>query len=379
MPPASPLEFSLLLRTYRYPLRSTPLLRTQTSCSRTFHRRSFNSSSSNPNSSSTHNHSSSSNQASNSTLKAQHTAFDSPDQSLADRTSSPGSTTASAKSLPNMSSKLIPANPADVMVIRDVTPNITTFSVPFLRFGTIKVGGRGTLVRLSTGTLAIFSPVALTDDVRAKIAALGTTVSHIIAPDIEHHIFLSEWKAAFPDAKLIGPQGLPEKRAKQASSDDKIRDDPFAVVFEAGPAKRDLRIDPAFDADFDYEFVDAHPNKELVFYFRPDRVLIQADLFFNLPATEQYSRVPDAQKAPGLADRLFGSLQTTEGDGKWARRVQWHLFSAKDRKGYSESVRRIAEWDFETVIPCHGDTMVGDGKERFLKVFAWHLNGGKKL
>ncbi|KAG7104686.1 hypothetical protein HYQ44_015998 [Verticillium longisporum] len=373
------MEFSLLLRTYRYPLRSTPLLRTQTSCSRTFHRRSFNSSSSNPNSSSTHNHSSSSHQASNSTLKAQHTAFDSPDQSLADRTSSPGSTTASAKSLPNMSSKLIPANPADVMVIRDVTPNITTFSVPFLRFGTIKVGGRGTLVRLSTGTLAIFSPVALTDDVRAKIAALGTTVSHIIAPDIEHHIFLSEWKAAFPDAKLIGPQGLPEKRAKQASSDDKIRDDPFAVVFEAGPAKRDLRIDPAFDADFDYEFVDAHPNKELVFYFRPDRVLIQADLFFNLPATEQYSRVPDAQKAPGLADRLFGSLQTTEGDGKWARRVQWHLFSAKDRKGYSESVRRIAEWDFETVIPCHGDTMVGDGKERFLKVFAWHLNGGKKL
>ncbi|CRK27226.1 hypothetical protein BN1723_003421 [Verticillium longisporum] len=268
MPPASPLEFSSLLRTYRYPLRITPLLRTQTSISRTIHRRSFNSSSSNSNSSSTHNHSSSSNQASNSTLKAQHTAFDSPDQSLADRTSSPESTTASAKSLPNMSSKLIPANPADVMVIRDVTPNITTFSVPFLRFGTIKVGGRGTLVRLSTGTLAIFSPVALTDD---------------------------------------------------------------------------------------------------------------ADLFFNLPATEQYSRVPDAQKAPGLADRLFGSLQTTEGDGKWARRVQWHLFSAKDRTGYSESVRRIAEWDFETVIPCHGDTMVGDGKERFLKVFAWHLNGEKKL
>ncbi|KAG7147386.1 hypothetical protein HYQ46_003770 [Verticillium longisporum] len=57
MPPASPLEFSSLLRTYRYPLRITPLLRTQTSISRTIHRRSFNSSSSNSNSSSTHNHS----------------------------------------------------------------------------------------------------------------------------------------------------------------------------------------------------------------------------------------------------------------------------------------------------------------------------------
>ena len=44
-----------------------------------------------------------------------------------------------------MSSKLIPANPADVMVIRDLTPNVTIFSVPFSRFGVFKVGGRGTL------------------------------------------------------------------------------------------------------------------------------------------------------------------------------------------------------------------------------------------
>jgi hypothetical protein len=44
-----------------------------------------------------------------------------------------------------MSSSLIPANPADLMVIRNVTPSITTFSVPFLRFGKLAIGGRGTL------------------------------------------------------------------------------------------------------------------------------------------------------------------------------------------------------------------------------------------
>lgn len=44
-----------------------------------------------------------------------------------------------------MSSKLVPGNPADVMVIRNITPNIVTFSVPFARFGKIKIGGRGTL------------------------------------------------------------------------------------------------------------------------------------------------------------------------------------------------------------------------------------------
>ena len=44
-----------------------------------------------------------------------------------------------------MTDKLIPANPAKVLVIRNVLPNIVTFSAPFFRFGRLKVGGRGTL------------------------------------------------------------------------------------------------------------------------------------------------------------------------------------------------------------------------------------------
>lgn len=47
-----------------------------------------------------------------------------------------------------MSSKLIPPNPDEVMVIRQVTPEITTLSLPFLRFGKIKIGGRGTLGKM---------------------------------------------------------------------------------------------------------------------------------------------------------------------------------------------------------------------------------------
>lgn len=53
--------------------------------------------------------------------------------------------TSTATKSHNMSASLIPSNPADLMVIRNVTPNIVTFSVPFSRFGRIKIGGRGTL------------------------------------------------------------------------------------------------------------------------------------------------------------------------------------------------------------------------------------------
>jgi hypothetical protein len=44
-----------------------------------------------------------------------------------------------------MSDKLVPQNPEGVMVIREITPNVTTLSVPFLRFGRIKFGGRATI------------------------------------------------------------------------------------------------------------------------------------------------------------------------------------------------------------------------------------------
>lgn len=44
--------------------------------------------------------------------------------------------------------RLFPSNPSEVMVIRYVTPDIVTLSLPFSRFGLIKFGGRGTLGRV---------------------------------------------------------------------------------------------------------------------------------------------------------------------------------------------------------------------------------------
>lgn len=275
-----------------------------------------------------------------------------------------------------MSSKLIPQKPEDVMVIRNITPNVVTLSVPFARFGTIQVGGRATIVRLTSGNLAVFSPVALTEPVKAKLAELGGTVAYIIAPDMEHHIFISTWAKAFPNSHIIGPAGMPEKRAKQ--NDEMIGNETFNTVFD-GKTKLAQTVTPEFDADFQYEFVDAHPNKELVFFYKPDKIMIQADLIFNLPPTEQYSRVPKGAgpESQGVLARFFSNVQSTAGDAKGMKRLQWHLMSRSDRAGWDESMKRIDAWDFVTMIPCHGDTMEGNGKEVFRKVMDWHLNGKK--
>ncbi|KAK1758516.1 glutamyl-tRNA amidotransferase [Echria macrotheca] len=260
-----------------------------------------------------------------------------------------------------MSSSLIPANPSAVMVIRDVTPNVVTLSVPFLRFGKIPVGGRGTIVRLTSGALAVFSPVALTPEVKAKVESLGGNVQYLIAPDMEHHIFISDWAKAYPAAKLIGPDGLPEKR--KGMTDEKIGKEEFAVVYKAD-TKRQTSVSAEFDADFEVEYVDGHANKEIVLFYKPEGVLIEADLMFNLPPTEQYSRVPEAERPkPGLLAKFFSSAQTVEGKGQ--KRLLWHAISRGNRLSFNESVQRIDKWDIKTIVPCHGDVIEKNAKGVF--------------
>ncbi|KAL9097565.1 MAG: hypothetical protein Q9165_000461 [Trypethelium subeluteriae] len=253
-----------------------------------------------------------------------------------------------------MTSKLVPPNPSEVMVIRKITPNITTLSVPFLRFGRIKIGGRGTIVRLSSGALAVFSPVALTPEVKETVKGLGE-VKYIAAPDLE----------------VIGPEGLAEKRAKQ-----KNENVPFSVIFSSKD-KDANRVDPEFDADFDHEYVDAHPNKELVFNFRPDKTLIEADLLFNLPATEQFSKHSESPTS-GLFTQLFNSINNTRGNAIWQKRLIWYAFSASNRPSFNSSIAKINKWDFNRIIPCHGDVIETDGNGIFQKVMAWNLQAAQK-
>ncbi|KAF2715520.1 hypothetical protein K504DRAFT_396934 [Pleomassaria siparia CBS 279.74] len=263
-----------------------------------------------------------------------------------------------------MASNLVPFDPTKVMVIRDVVPKtVTTFSMPFSRYGNFKVGGRGTVVRLVSGALAVFSPVALTDEVKQRLAEMGE-VKYITALDIEHHIYLGPWAAAFPTAKVLGPEGLPEKRASQ-----KNEDVPFAHVFTKSPTV--TTIDAEFDSEFSYEYVYAHKNKEIVFLHRPTKTLIQADLIFNYPATEQYSKT-DQSPTAGILTKIFGALTNTAGNGQ--KRLIWYGISSGDRTGFSNSMKRINQWDFDRIIGCHGDVVDTNGKGIFQKIMEWHLS-----
>ncbi|PGG95746.1 hypothetical protein AJ80_09917 [Polytolypa hystricis UAMH7299] len=268
-------------------------------------------------------------------------------------------------------SKLTPAKPEEVMVIRNLTPDLVTLSVPFSRFGLARVGGRATIIRLKSQDLVVFSPVALTPDVKSTIESLGGKVKFLVAPDIEHHIFLSAWKQAYPDAQIIAPDGLKEKREQNPET----RGLKFAHILT--PTNKHGYKIPEFGDEMEIEYVDAHPNQEIVLFHKPTKTMVEADFIFNLPATEQFSKSEESP-TQGLVTKLFVALMSAKGSVTWQKRTIWYLFASKDRKGYAQSANSMAKWDFDRIIPCHGDVIETGGKETFTNLLEWFLDGDKK-
>ncbi|KAJ5947403.1 hypothetical protein N7466_000418 [Penicillium verhagenii] len=259
--------------------------------------------------------------------------------------------------------QLFPTDPSSSMVIRAVTPEIITFSLPFARFGIIRFGARGTLIKLATGSLAIFSPVSLTPEVRETVETQGGNVKYIIAPDLEHHLHITAWKNAFPEAHILAPHGLWEKRQKVPE----FRSTPFEYVYKDGARS----ISEEFDAEFEVEYVQGHGSREIVVLHKPSRTVIEADLVFNLPATEQYSRTEEGSTANFLT-RMVLPLLSVKTPSTGHRRFAWYVL-ANDRAAFTESMRRIIRWDFDRLIPCHGDVVEKGAKGVFQDVMAWFL------
>lgn len=223
-------------------------------------------------------------------------------------------------------------------------------------------------VKLSTGSLAVFSPVNLTAEVRETVDALGGNVKYIAAPDLQHHLHITAWKNAYPQAEILAPQGLWEKR----QSNPEFKNTEFQHVFKKDGTPRS--ISEEFDAEFETEYVYGHGSRELVVLHKPSRTVIEADLLFNLPATEQYSKSEEGSL--NFLTKLVMPLLSTAPPAIGQRRFAWWILSPHDRKAFCRSLRRIDQWDFDRLIPCHGDVIERGAKHVFRDVMAWLLPGG---
>lgn len=242
---------------------------------------------------------------------------------------------------------------ADETVIRTLNSSVTILSKPFSRFGIFRIGGRSSIVKLRSNNLAIFSPVAITPAVRRKVDELGNQVKYLIAPDYVHHLYIGEWKKTFPQAQVIGVEGLPTKK----------NDVKFDYVFTK---KEHPTLPKEFTDEFDCVYFSGFVNKDLCMFHKPSKTLLVADLLFNLPAHEQYSQSKSNPTA-GLS-KLFNMLSWRS---TMHKRFLWYLAGA-DRASMIRDAKTVAAMDKQTIVPCHGD-VVHNANQAWNEVYSWFL------
>ncbi len=203
---------------------------------------------------------------------------------------------------------------------------------------------RSVIVCLPGGDLWVWSPIKLTPELRADVEALGRP-AHLVSPNKIHHLFLSEWKAAYPEAKLWAPASTIKKRkdlAFEPPLDDEL------------PAAWEGQLDQVrFDGSF---FMD-----EVVFFHEESSTAIFADLSENfsndfLKAHWSWWQRPIA--------RIW---KIVEGYGYAP--LEWRLTFNKEKARAAKE--KILAWKPERVIMAHGEWIRSNGEGYIRQAFAW--------
>lgn len=200
---------------------------------------------------------------------------------------------------------------------------------------------RMVVMRLADGGIVIWSPVALTAELRAAIDALGP-VRFLVPPNSLHHSFVAEWQTAYPDGITLAPPGL-----------------------------RAIRPDLRFDADItdagivgwaeQVEHVIMHGNRittEIVFFHRPSGTVLFTDLIQHFPRhwfsgwRALVARLDLMVAAEPSVPRKFRIAFT-------------------DRKAVRTAVDRVLDWPIDKLVMAHGMPVTSDAKNFLRRAFAW--------
>lgn len=200
---------------------------------------------------------------------------------------------------------------------------------------------RMALVQLAEGGLFVWSPVALTDTMRAEVEALGP-VQFIVAPNSLHHLFVQQWQAAFPSAKTVAAPGL-AKRRKDIKLNGELGDEPHA----------------GWANDIDQVAVRGNAiTTEVVFFHKASGTVLFTDLLQSLkPGSFRGWRA--------LVAKLDGM---TAGE---PRVLQKFRVAFTDRKAARQAIRRILAWPVRQVLMAHGPVVNTDAAALLQRAFSW--------
>jgi hypothetical protein len=231
-----------------------------------------------------------------------------------------------------------------VSALRPFGPEIWLGEGPVVSFYGFAYPTRMAVIRLPDG-LFVWSPIALTQDLRGDVDALGP-VRWLIAPNPLHHLYLGEWRAAYPQARLHAAPGLRKKR-KDLAFDAELGDAP----------------DPAWAAAIDQvPMRGSFAMTEVVFFHRASGTAVFADLIENFPPTWFTGW-------RGVVARLDGIVAPNPGAPR-----EWRA-SFLNRRAARAALDRILAWPIARVVLAHGDVVERDGAAFVRRAFAWLARG----
>lgn len=200
---------------------------------------------------------------------------------------------------------------------------------------------RMTVLRLSNGDLIVWSPVAISDALRAEIGRLGP-VGYLVPPSTLHDTFLAEWQRAYPEANVYAPPGLAERR----------QDIRFDGAFSDGPIA-------GWAGEVDVVIVPGNRiTTEIVGFHRKSGTAIFTDLLQQFP--------------PGWFKGwrgLVARLDLMVGDAPAVPRKFRVAFT--DRRAAREALDRILAWPTQEVLMAHGQPVARDGQAVLRRAFGW--------
>jgi hypothetical protein len=190
---------------------------------------------------------------------------------------------------------------------------------------------RMAVARLRDATTWIGSPIELDAELREEVEALGEP-RHLVEPNKLHHLALSQWVDAWPDANVYAPPGLAKKRPDISFVAELTDESPAAWADEIDQ----VRVEGSF------------AMTEVLFFHRPSRTCLVGDLI--------QKHDPDAMKAwqrwVMKADGLAGP------DGSTPR--EWRL-TFLDRARAREAIRTAIAWNAANVVIADGTNAFGNG------------------
>ncbi len=223
-------------------------------------------------------------------------------------------------------------------------PDIWTAEGPVVSFYTFAYPTRMAVIRLKDGGLFVWSPITLTAELKKAVGDLGP-VRFLVSPNKLHHLFLDEWKSAYPEARLFASPGLRKKRSDLAFDGD------------LGDA-----AEPAWAADIDQVPVRGSPFlTEVVFFHRASRTAIFTDLLQNFP--QDWFKGWRAVLA-----RLDGIVAPHPGAPR-----EWRASFMFNRRLARAALKRILALPIERVLIAHGDCVRADGAAFVRRAFDWLL------